>query len=69
MQKATELVNLATNDDIWPRIVIEVVFMILDLLLESVRLLGQGFDRVTQSEDLEEVSLLSKLLLRGYTPF
>ena len=69
MQKATELVNLAPNDDIWPRIVIEVVAVTLDLLLESVGLLGQGFDRVTQSEDLEEVSLLSKLLLRGYTPF
>ena len=69
MQKAAELINLAPNDDVGPRIIIKVVTVILDLLLEGIGLLGQGFDRVTQSEDLEEVSLLSKLLLRGYTPF
>ena len=69
MQKAAELINLAPNDDVGPRIIIKVVTVILDLLLEGIGLLGQGFDRVTQSEDLEEVSLLSELLLRSYTPF
>ena len=67
MQEASELVYLASHDDVWPTVLFKIVLVILYLLLVGSGLFGESIDRVTQFKDSEEISLPSKLLLSFYT--
>ena len=57
MQEATELIDLASHDDVRPRILFKIIVVVFDLLLVGVCLLGKSLDRVTHFEDGEEVPL------------
>ena len=57
MQEAAELIDLASHDDVRPRILFKIIVVVFDLHLEGVCLLGKSLDRVTHFKDSEEVPL------------
>ena len=63
VQEASELVYLASHDNVWPTVLFKIILVILYLLLVGIGFLRKSFDRVTQFKDSEEVPLPSKLLL------
>ena len=63
VQEASELVYLASHDNVWPTVLFKIILVILYLLLVGIGFLRKSIDRVTQFKDSEEISLPSKLLL------
>ena len=47
MQEAAELIDLAPHDDVRPRVLFQIIVVIIDLLLEGICLLRESLDRVT----------------------
>ena len=63
VEEAAELVDFAAHNDVRARVLLKVSFMMQDLLLEGLGLLGQLFNLVAQFEHREEVALIRQLLL------
>ncbi len=69
MKESSKLVNLASNNDVWARVFVEVQLVLLNILLKGLTLLGQFFYLISQFEHVEELSSLCKLLLGSYPTF
>lgn len=68
MKESSKLVNLASNNDVWARVFVEVQLMLLNMLFKGLTLLSQFFYLVSQFKHVEEFSCLCKLFLSSY-PF
>lgn len=69
MKESSKLVDLASNDDVWARVFVEVQLVLLNMLFKGITLLGQFFYLVSQLEHVEELSGLCKLFLSCYPIF
>lgn len=65
VEEAPKLVDLTADDDVGPRVLLQVGFVLRDLRLEQVCALGELVNLVAELEDGEEVLLVSQGLLRG----
>ncbi len=68
MEESSKLVDLASHNDVWARVFVEVQLMLLNMFLKGLTLLGQFFNLVSQFEHAEELSCLCELFLSIY-PF
>lgn len=65
VEEAPKLVDLTADDDVGPRVLLQVGLVLRDLRLEQVCALGELVNLVAELEDGEEVFLVSQGLLRG----
>ena len=56
MQEAAELINLTADNNIWPRIVLEVSLVLRYGLFESITLPGEVLNLIAKLKNGEEVS-------------
>ena len=63
VQKSSELVNFASDHNVWARVFIEVESMRLNILFEQIALLSQLLNLVSQLKYLEKALSLGQLFL------
>jgi len=63
VQKSSELVNFASDHNIWARVFVEIESMLLNILFEQIALLSQLLNLVSKLKYLEKAPSLSQLFL------